>query len=434
MDINQKNKTISFDLTEPNRINRLNDVFAGQNIVRFAITESSKKEIKCDYAALSENHNNYKNIFDFNPREYVDESKFNAVMIIPTGIGAEMGGDSGDACVVAKLIGSSVDTLITHPNVVNAADINEMTPNTLYIEGSILNRFVMGTVGLSKKRNNRMLLIFDKVETMTKGEPMPDHIRSATINTASATRISIGMDIDTLELSVPPAYKAFFDDNGMAVGSVINIDSLIDVIEKYKNDYDCFALHTVVAIDDPFITEKYFNDEIETNPWGGLEGMITHTISNLTNVPTAHAPLLGDGSYDFPYSIVDPTKAAETVSSTELFCVLKGLSSSPKIITDLALMQKENVLTNENISCLIIPDRCIGLPVLAALEQGIPVIAVNDGQNMMKNDLDMLPWKPGKFFRAYSYLEVVGYINCLKNGIAPHNLTRPIKPTIVLTN
>jgi hypothetical protein len=50
---------------------------------------------------------------------------------------------------VPKLLGYCCDNLITHPNVVNGADINEMTPNTLYVEGSILNRFMMGNIGLS---------------------------------------------------------------------------------------------------------------------------------------------------------------------------------------------------------------------------------------------------------------------------------------------
>ena len=52
------------------------------------------------------------------------------VLIIPTGIGAEIGGHAGDGNPVAKLIASCCDKLITHPNVVNAADINEMPSNT----------------------------------------------------------------------------------------------------------------------------------------------------------------------------------------------------------------------------------------------------------------------------------------------------------------
>lgn len=44
---------------------------------------------------------------------------YNAVMIVPTGIGASIGGFAGDALPSAKLISTVVDTLITHPNVMN---------------------------------------------------------------------------------------------------------------------------------------------------------------------------------------------------------------------------------------------------------------------------------------------------------------------------
>ena len=44
---------------------------------------------------------------------------YNAVMIVPTGIGASIGGFAGDALPSAKLLSTVVDTLITHPNVMN---------------------------------------------------------------------------------------------------------------------------------------------------------------------------------------------------------------------------------------------------------------------------------------------------------------------------
>lgn len=47
------------------------------------------------------------------------KSSYNAVMIIPTGIGASIGGFAGDGLPSAKLISTVVDTLITHPNVMN---------------------------------------------------------------------------------------------------------------------------------------------------------------------------------------------------------------------------------------------------------------------------------------------------------------------------
>jgi hypothetical protein len=37
----------------------------------------------------------------------------------------------------------------------------------------------------------------------------------------------------------------------------------------------------------------------------------------------------------------------------------------------------------------------VGLPALAAIEQGIPVIAVKENKNRMKNNLEELPFAPG---------------------------------------
>lgn len=440
MNITQKSKTLNIGINEID-FSSLSQALAEEKPIRFSIVKSDKNSITIDYAIPVFNESDAQkpwfsskpeSIYDFKPRKFINNEKFNAVMVIPTGIGAEVGGDSGDACVNARLIGSVVDTLITHPNVVNAADFNEMTPNTLYVEGSILGRFMMGTVGLAKSRGNRILLVYDDMNKTAAGDDVPQYIKNCSINAASATRVTLGVDVATIGIKKPPYYQCSFDTKGMAIGKVNNIDILLDVIQKYKNEFDCFALHTVIDPEDPSVLDRYFTDKLEINPWGGIEAMITHTISNFLGVRTAHAPMLADGTFNYEYGIVDPAKSPETLSKTELYCLLKGLSFSPRIITDTDLMRKREVLTNEDIGCLIIPDRCVGIPTLSALIQGIPVIAVDDNQNLMKNDLDLLPWKPGKFFRAKNYLEAVGIINCFKTGIVPENLLRPLQKTKIL--
>jgi len=433
MNIIQKEETINFRFDKTTNLKRLLDNFKDKQILRFSVVKSSKKNdnIICDYAVAENILYPIKNIFEFNKRQFINNSQFNAVMIIPTGIGAELGGDSGDGNVAARLIGSVVDNLITHPNVVNAADINEMTPNTLYVEGSVLNRFILGNIGLCKSKGNKILLLYDNLTH--DGREINNTIKSCSINAASSLRVTLGNNIDVCPINKPPKYDCFFNDRNMAIGSVYNIEYLIDIINKYKNDYDCFALHTIMNMEDKYVSFKYFNEEsIDVNPWGGLEAMISHTISNVLDIPTAHAPMLADGTFDYEYGIVNPTKCPETLSKTELYCILKGLSYSPKIITNKNLFNRNSVLTNEDISCLIIPDRCINLPILAALEQDIPVITISDNKNIMDNDIDNLPWKEGKYFKAKNYLEVVGYIECLKQGIFPSNLKRPIKETKII--
>lgn len=96
--------------------------------------------------------------------------------------------------------------------------------------------------------------------------------------------------------------------------------------------------------------------------------------------------------------VVDPRKSAEAVSTTYLHCILKGLQKSPRIIPNVPDHGVPGLLTASDISCLVIPDGCIGLPTLSALEQGISVIAVKENKNKMMNNLAELPFAPGKFF------------------------------------
>jgi len=124
--------------------------------------------------------------------------------------------------------------------------------------------------------------------------------------------------------------------------------------------------------------------------------------------------------------VVDPRMAAEAVSLTFLQSILKGLQRSPRIETDPAVMQSPSCLTARDISGMVIPDGCLGLPVLAALEQGIPVIAVRDPSHLMNNDLASLPWSPGQFCSVNNYLEAVGVLCALKSGLALDSVRRPI--------
>jgi hypothetical protein len=46
---------------------------------------------------------------------------YTAMLVIPTGVSSKIGGFAGDGLPVARVMSSMVDTLITHPNVVNGA-------------------------------------------------------------------------------------------------------------------------------------------------------------------------------------------------------------------------------------------------------------------------------------------------------------------------
>lgn len=422
MNITQKQGVFPYKIQPRWNFSLLREILGSKQITRFAISQTNEDQSHFEWAEMEgEGSGLYKDIFEFSPRTHVDARSFNAVMIVPTGIGAETGGDSGDGNAAARLIGHSVDTLITHPNVVNAADVNEMTANTIYVEGSVLNRLIMGTVGVSPTRGNRILLLVDT--------PERDYTKNHSINMASTARVTLGCDVDVIEITDPPHYKFYYDEKGMAIGEIQNLEKLASVIEKYRDSYDSFALHTIMEGDSLQLFDDYFGDKLLVNPWGGIESIITHTISNLLDVSCAHAPVFSHALISHEYDVVNPKKAPETLSKTELFCVLKGMYKTPKIVDPNA---GEGVITNRNIHVLITPDRCISLPLIAALEQGIKVIAVDDATNIMQNDLSLLPWAPHQFYRASNYFEAAGILTALKNGLSPNSIKRPIEWTKVI--
>ncbi|MBU0482816.1 MAG: DUF3326 domain-containing protein, partial [Proteobacteria bacterium] len=130
--------------------------------------------------------------------------------------------------------------------------------------------------------------------------------------------------------------------------------------------------------------------------------------------------------------IIDPRKAAEIVSVTFLHCILKGLHKSPRIVKNIESNGGTGVMSVADVSCLIIPDKCVGLPTLAALEQGITVIAVKENRNRMQNRLDSLPFEKGKLIFVDNYLEAAGVMRAIKAGVSIESLRRPLTFTNVI--
>ena len=391
--------------------------------IRFAVTQSDASNYRCEIGIaelLEEDLYKFPSIFEFKKRAIENSREFNAVFIVPTGIGAEIGGHAGDATPAAKLFGSVCDKLITHPNVVNASDVNEMPENTLYVEGSVLTRFLMGTVGLSEVRSNRILAVIEKHHD--------DLFTNAAINAVNAARSSYGLDCPRIiqlesELSLSSEYAS----SGSAVGKVDNLDKLYELLEKYRDEYDAIALASIIKVPREYHSMYFKSNGEMVNPWGGVEAIFTHTLSSLLNVPTAHSPMLEDQLIaNFDPGVVDPRMAAEAISLTFLQCVLKGLHRAPRIITDKSAMNHHSVYTAEDVACIIIPDGVLGLPTLAALEQGIKVIAVRENKNLMKNDLTQLPWESNQFIQVDNYLEALGVMTAIKEGLSIESIRRPI--------
>ncbi len=406
----------------------LKQIPLGKIPVRFVVTQTDNTGYHCELGVMSDVHYNFvpsqSSIFEFNRRSYENSDHFNTVLLIPTGIDAEIGGHSGDGGPVARLLASACDSLITHPNVVNASDINELPENGLYVEGSIIARILMGTVGLQKVRSNRIMLVMDKHED--------EYFCEATVNSVSAVRASMGLDCPlVVKMEETIQMDALVSSSGRAVGRIEYLERLCELLTEYRSQYDAVAISSLINLTNTTHL-KYFSEET-INPWGGVEAMLTHAISMLFNTPSAHSPMMESKDImNLDLGIVEPRKAAEAISLTFLHCILKGLHKSPRLVTNPADFGRAGVLSSTDISCLVIPDGCIGLPTLAALEQGIPIIAVRENKNRMKNRLDALPFAPGKLFIVENYLEAVGVMHALKAGVTPESVRRPLSHTIVI--
>ena len=310
----------------------------------------------------------------------------NTIFIVPTGIGAAIGGDAGDATPAFKLIASVSDIAITHPNVVNASDINEMPDNAWYVEGSILDRFLEGKIKLKRPHSNKILLAVNKP------------IRPETVNAMNAARYTIGCSIEYVELETELQMIATMSSDG-ASGKVYGWKELVNQVEKY--DYNALAIATPVEVEKEAALHYFRNGGI--NPWGGVEAVASKLIANAINKPVAHAPLEStDEELKYFNEVVEPAMAAEVVSQCFIHSLFKGLHKAPRI--------SKAGLSVDDIDCLVSPLKCYGRPHKACEKAGIPIVTI-------KENTTCLDVEPKKHEWVDNYFEAAGYIQSLKEGI-----------------
>ena len=390
--------------------------------VRLAVTDSLRRPALCEVGVLEgvANADDVAPLFAFRRRRWESQTAFNAAFIVPTGVGAEIGGHAGDATPAAMLLAQVADTLITHPNVVNASDINELPANGMYVEGSVLTRLLMGTVGLRAARSNRVLVALDS--------SFSERFAEYSVNAVNAARAAYGLNCaGVIRIEPPLKLAGGYAESGRAAGSADGLDGLLDILTDARAAYDAVAIASVVEVPAQWHYDYFTGGGEMVNPWGGVEALLTHAVSSIIDAPAAHAPMMeSDEIMAVDPGVVDARMAAEIISVTFLQSVLKGLRNAPRIETDPDIIERPDVLSAEDVSCLITPDGCLGLPHLAALRQGIPVIAVRENRNLMRNDLTRLDWAPGQLRVVENYWEAAGVIAALRAGINPDSARRPI--------
>lgn len=349
-------------------------------------------------------------------KDHQDE-KFAVVQVIPTGVRCEVGGFAGDACPATNLLASAADVVITHPNAVNASDINEMASNVLYVEGKSLDDFLLGHLGLAPARSNRIGTFVDPT-----GRSYLDDV----VHTLNAARAVAGIDCGIYTVgSQEIGARTVWSQSGCAVGTVLNPLAILESVEHLLSE-GVHAIGGVSVIHG--VTAAEFSQHLAgqiPNPSGGVEAIITHLISKVFRIPTAHAPL--------PYyqdvkerGTHNPRASAEFISTPHYLCVLKGLARAPRLVPIDRLDHVAPHLVSLNaVGAVVMPASCLGgIPALAAEYNDIPLIAVEENQTLLSVTNDQMRMR--NVIPVRSYLEAAGVILALRQGISLESLRRPI--------
>ncbi|MCS6959641.1 MAG: DUF3326 domain-containing protein [Pseudanabaenaceae cyanobacterium SKYGB_i_bin29] len=339
---------------------------------------------------------------------------FNVAVIIPTGVGAAIGGFAGDALPLVRALAAVCDWVVTHPNVVNGASLYYPLPNVLYTEGYALNQFAMGRWALRPGQGNPIGVIFDRAiesDLLLRHEQV-----------MAAARATLGLDIPQAVITdTPLGVELRQGSSGATWGTIARPDSLLRAaVELLERNGRIKAIAVVARFpDEPEseILQKYRLGQ-GVDALAGAEAVISHLITRELELPCAHAPALRP----LPLSPeVDPRACAEEIGHTFLPCVLVGLSHAPQIVSQLGHLLPGD-LRSAQISAVIAPYTCCGSPALLAWwEQGSTIVLVRGNTTV----LDVLPQDVGiRGIVVENYLEAIGVLVSMRAGVSPQALLR----------
>ena len=313
-----------------------------------------------------------------------------SVCIVPTGIGASIGGFAGDASRVAQKIAEKIPVIV-NPNVVNAACFSGIRDNMLYTEGFVINEFFQGKLSLKPSLNNKIGVIFDK--------SISDGIRNVHINTMNAVKTVYGIDVIGYEITEEPCGVEFFmTDEGISSGSVRNNETLLKASKKMLSR-GADVLAVVCHFKEP--PEDGYKNGDSPDIIGGVEAIISHYLSRELMVPVVHSPAFENIEID--KNIVDRRAAAEYITPTFLPCLLLALDKAPLLVPSI----DSNYITVNDVHSVVIPSSAIGNSVvLNSIKRNIPVYAVEENKTVLNIDKNAL-WIENAIINIESYDEYV---------------------------
>ena len=310
--------------------------------------------------------------------------------IVPTGIGARIGGFAGDAGAYARKFAKE-HTLIVNPNVVNAGGFSAINDNMLYVEGYSLDEFFKGNLNLILSQNNKIGIIFDKA--------IPEHILNVHINTMNAVKTVYGIDIPFYEITEESVDVTFdIDKNGISNGSLKNPTTLLNSAKNLiKQGADAIAI--VCFFENPEDENPEYKDGQGVDPVGGVEAIISHFISKELQVPCAHAPAFDD--LDITTNLIDAKSASEYITPTFLPCILLGLHNAPQF-------SKINGINIKDLDYLVIPHNCLGsTPVFECQKRNIPVYTIEENKTVLNITKEKIFPKADGIISVKSYWELL---------------------------
>jgi hypothetical protein len=333
---------------------------------------------------------------------------YTVALIIPTGIGATMGGFAGDGLPIAKAVAASCDRVITHPNVMNGAQMYWSMPNALYVEGYGLDQFAAGIWGLRTVKHNRVGLIFDRgIET---------DLRVRHLHAADAARATLGLELtDYVVTDMPLGVELRTAASGASWGTIQHPDSLLRAAEKLITEAKADAIAVVARFPDDPGTEvlQQYRHGVGVDPLAGAEAVISHLIVRHFQVPCAHAPALSPLPID---PEISPRSAAEELGYTFLPCVLVGLSRAPQFITNPQTPPRQGDVWADEVDAVIIPhSACGGSGLISFSRSRTKIITVRENTTRMS----VTPQSIGiSAIEVNSYLEAIGVITVDRAGMS----------------
>ncbi|MBY0450776.1 MAG: DUF3326 domain-containing protein [Cyanobacteria bacterium] len=336
-------------------------------------------------------------------------------VVIPTGIGASIGGYAGDAGPALKAIASVSDYCITHPNVSNAAIFQTLPENGLYVEGYALDRFFMGewALHLHPSADNRLGVVFD-----AGIEPA---MRQFQDNVLAATAQSFGLKVVAVESTPEPVQLSLTQDtSGATSGLCLNPETIFTACERViSRGANALAICCRMPEETPDLALSYARGR-GVDPIGGIEAMLSHAVVARYQLPAAHAPVFSlkdalDTLHQATQQALDPRLAAEWITMSYLPCILQGLARAPQyqIYSESCSEFLPETLSIQDLAALVVPSNALGgLPVLACAERKIPIIAVADNTTVMKMTAKALPpsWA---IHTVQTYAEAAAWLNRL---------------------